>query len=270
MTGYDCSEMTGRSMPDFLSEESRTYIRERWNQNLPIRVEGFVNPVLYDVEMICKNGEIIWCEVCVKPLFKDNIFVGYIGTTRDISEKKMFEKKTQRYLEELEQKNKQLEDLASLDMLTGVYNRRKFEYFVGLEIEKMVKYNSPFSIIIFDIDNFKSINDHYGHETGDRILQDITTITRNTLRTTDKLFRWGGDEFIILLHDFTLQKACQVADNVRTAIQAYNFDIKNKDVTVSLGVGDYALNESLDQLITRADNALLKAKYKGKNKAECC
>lgn len=153
-------------------------------------------------------------------------------------------------------------------MLTGAYNRRKLEYFVGLEIEKKEKYGSPFSIIMFDIDNFKGNNDHNGHKKGDRILQDITALIKYTLRVTDKLFRWGGDEFIILLPELTIENALKVADRVRETIQSFDFDIGNKKVTVSLGVGDYTLNENPDQFITRVDNALLKAKLNGKNKVE--
>lgn len=269
MAGYEAEEMLGRCILDFLTATSKARVHELWKQNLSKRVEGtYRNTILYDVKMICKNGQAIWCEVCINPVFNGKEFTGYIGTTRDISEKKIYENKLKRYLKELKNKNKQLEDLATLDMLTGAYNRRKFEYSLGLEIDKKEKYDSPFSIIMFDIDNFKGINDDNGHENGDRVLQDITALIKNTLRATDKLFRWGGDEFIILLPELSLINAVRVADRVRQTIELWDFEINNKEVTVSLGVGTYTINETSDQFVTRVDNALLKAKFNGRNKVE--
>lgn len=269
MVGYDVEELVGRCILDFLTTASKTRLLELWKQNLHKRIEGnFKNTLLYDVKMICKNGKAIWCEVCVRPVYNGNNFTGYIGTTRDISEKKRYENKLKRYVKELKDKNRQLEDLATLDMLTGAYNRRKFEYSLSLEIQKKEKYDSPFSIIVLDVDNFKRINDDNGHENGDRILQDVTALIQNTLRATDKLFRWGGDEFIILLPELSLDNARKVADRVRETIELFDFDIINKEVTVSLGVGTYSSNETPDQFVTRVDNALLKAKFNGKNKVE--
>lgn len=262
MLGYDASDMIGRSLFEFLAAESKLHIREQWSQAVPKRVDGsFKSTVLYDLGLVCKDGNTIWCEVCVKPVFNDTGFTGYIGTTRDVSEKKG-------YLEKLKQKNEQLEDLVSLDILTGAFNRRKFEYLIGLEIDKKEKYDSPFSIIMFDIDEFKNINDFNGHKKGDQVLQDITTIIKHSLRATDKLFRWGGDEFIILLPEVTLQFAYKVAHKVREAIEAYDLDIHSQKATVSLGVGEYALHETQDHFVNRVDKALLMAKFNGKNKVE--
>lgn len=269
MTGYDVEEMVGRCVLDFLTAESKARVLEQWKHTVHKRIhDNFKNTILYDVRLICKDGKTIWCEVSFKPIFRGKDFIGYVGTTRDISEKKINENKLKKYLEELKYKNEQLEDMATLDMLTGAYNRRKFEYFIGLEIEKKEKYGSPFSIIMLDIDNFKGINDYNGHKKGDRILQDITVLIKNTLRATDKLFRWGGDEFIILLPELTLKNALKVADKVKDTIQSFDFDIENKEVTVSLGVGDYTLNENPEQFVTRVDKALLKAKFNGRNKVE--
>lgn len=269
MVGYEAEEMTGKSVFDFLTPESKAYMLEHWKQKGPGRLNGSLRETaLYDIQMICKNGERLWCQLCIKPVFNGNDFRGYIGTTRDISEKKNTENQMKIYLETLQYKNEQLEDLAALDMLTGAYNRRKFEYFVSLEIEKKVKYGTSFSIIMFDLDNFKSINDTFGHKKGDNILQDITVLIKKTLRATDKLFRWGGDEFIIFLPDQTLKNALKVADKIRRAIRLYDFETGDKEVSVSLGVGEYNLNETQDQFVTRVDNALLKAKSNGRNKVE--
>lgn len=269
MCGYEIEDMLGRSILDYLMPDSKQYIYNQWNDMMQNKANSRLKrPVLYDVEFICKDGSMLWCEVCVKSISKKDGVQSYIGTTRDISEKKMLDHKLKEYLAELEQKNMQLEKLANLDMLTGAYNRRRYDDFVSTEIEKNEIYGSPFSVIMFDIDNFKEINDTIGHKKGDSILQEITSLILRTLRATDKLFRWGGDEFVILLPELDLRNAMKVAVKVREAVEAYDFAIGDKKITLSLGVGSYVLNEKPDQFVNRVDNALLKAKINGKNKVE--
>jgi diguanylate cyclase (GGDEF)-like protein/PAS domain S-box-containing protein len=239
MSGYEADEMVGRCLLDFLGAESRAYIQRQSAQLLQKRADGsFRSPMMYDVEFVCKDKKTIWCQVCVRPVFKDDVFFGLVGTTRDISENKLYENMLKKFLAEQRSKNEQLESLATLDMLTGALNRRKFEYFVWLEIEKWEEYDSTFSIIMFDIDNFKKINDVNGHRKGDVILKDITSLIVGTLRETDRLFRWGGDEFIILLPDLTMKNALVVAEKVRNTIENYTFGLEGLAVTVSLGSGN--------------------------------
>ena len=269
MTGFETDDLLGRSILEFLTANSKQYIFTQWNGMMQDKAnEPMYKSVLYDVEFICKDDSTLWCEVCVKPIFKNEGCLSFIGTTRDVSEKKQLDQRLKEYLAELELKNMQLEKLANLDMLTGAYNRRRYDDFVSTEIEKNEIYGSPFSIIMFDIDNFKEINDTIGHKKGDSILQEITSLIIHTLRVTDKLFRWGGDEFVILLPDLDLRNAMKVAVKVREAVEAYDFDIGDKKITLSLGVGSYVLNEKPDQFVNRVDNALLKAKINGKNKVE--
>jgi len=269
MTGFSPEEILGRSILEFLTPESRQHIRSRWDEMF---CEGWQththDPVLYDVEFICKNHLPIWCEVCVKPILKQDGEISFVGTTRDISEKKALERQLRTYLHELEEKNEQLEALANLDMLTGAYNRRQYDHFISVEIEKFEVYGTPFSMIMFDIDNFKEINDRIGHKKGDSILKEMTLLIRLTLRNTDQLFRWGGDEFIVLLPGLDLRNAQVVAQKIKAAAEAYDFEIGGRKVTLSLGVGSCSLNEKPEQFIQRVDNAMLRAKNKGKNGVE--
>lgn len=269
MAGYEADELVGRCMLDFLTGESKEYVYNQWKQNAQCRAAGDSSETtLYDVQFICRDGRIIWVQVSVKPVFKEKKFVGYIGTTRDISEKKAYENELKKYCSELESANRKLEKLATYDILTGAYNRRKFELFVELSVDKKEKRGSPFSIIMFDIDYFKQINDIYGHSKGDLILQDISEIVKNALRDEDKLFRWGGDEFIMLLPRTALKDAYNAAEKVRKSIESNNFDIQRDKVTISLGVGEYKSGESIDQFVSRIDDALLKAKSNGRNRTE--
>ena len=269
MAGYEADELVGRCILDFLSEESKGYVLDQCKQKAQSRVPGDSREiVLHDVQFICKDRKIIWGEVSAKPVFNQKSFIGYIGTTRDISEKKVYENELRKYNEELESANRKLEEIATYDMLTEAYNRRRFEYYIKLSVDIKERYGSPFSIIMFDIDNFKQINDLYGHNKGDQILREVSAIVKYALRETDKLFRWGGDEFIILLPEIATKNAYKVAEKVRESIESKKFEIQYNLVTVSLGVGEYKIGDSIDQFVSRVDDALLKAKSNGRNKVE--
>lgn len=270
-TGFQVEELVGCCMLDFLTQESKQNVIIQWKLNELKRIKGELKKItLYDLEFICKDGGIIWFEVSAKPVFKGHEIVGYIGSSRDITQKKKYENELRMYIEELKSTNKKLNELATLDMLTGAYNRRNFEQYFAESVFKNKKFNSPFSIIIFDIDYFKQINDLYGHNKGDCILQEIAELVRCTIRDTDLLFRWGGDEFIILLPDITLKNAYKVAEKIRKTIGEYDFNLENKEVTVSLGVGEYKNGDSVYQFVSSTDSALLKAKSNGRNKVEFC
>ncbi|MBN7771782.1 sensor domain-containing diguanylate cyclase [Clostridium aminobutyricum] len=266
-SGYEAKELIGRCMLDFLTPESKQHVMERWKQRVGNK-DSLKKVILYDVEFICKDGKIIWVEVSVKPITDNSELIGYIGVTRDISEKKAYENELKRYIEELKSANQRLDELATFDLLTGAYNRRKFEHFVNLFIEDNAKHDTPFSIIMFDIDFFKRINDTYGHKTGDRILREITAVAKRAVREGDKIFRWGGEEFIILLPGESIKGAYEIAEKVRMAIEMNDFAIENDRITVSLGVGEYDMLDNIDQFVSRIDNALLKAKSNGKNRVE--
>lgn len=268
-TGYETDELVGKCMLDFLTPDSRENVLVHWKINELKRIKGGLKTItLYDLEFMCKDGSLIWFEVSAKPVFKGSEVVGYIGSSRDVTEKKVYENELRMYIEELKRTNVKLHELATLDMLTGAYNRRNFEHYFSESVAKNEKFNSPFSIIIFDIDHFKLVNDQYGHNKGDHILQEIAELVRHTIRDTDLLFRWGGDEFIILLPEITLKNAYKVAEKVRRSIEACDFGLPENDVTVSMGVGQYKKGDSVYQFVSVTDSALLKAKANGRNKVE--
>ncbi len=166
--------------------------------------------------------------------------------------------------------NEKLRLIAVTDKLTGLLNRNKFYEIANSELERSQRYKRPLSIIMFDIDHFKKINDTFGHGIGDYVLKTLSKIIKNSIRKSDYLFRWGGEEFIILATETNTDQAKTLAEKIRDAIEKYNFDKVHK-VTISLGVASY--NEeidknSIDSLINRADEALYKAKESGRNRVE--
>lgn len=158
---------------------------------------------------------------------------------------------------------------ATTDQLTGAYNRIKFSEVIKHEISKTKRYRGDLSLIIFDIDHFKKVNDNYGHLAGDYVLKTLSSVVKSLIRTSDFFARWGGEEFILLISETDIDGAYTLAEKIRTSIEEYKFNDINR-VTVSLGVSQYSMGDSEDDLIKLADDALYKAKEGGRNRTELC
>ncbi len=162
---------------------------------------------------------------------------------------------------------RQLEEMSQKDYLTGIYNRRFVEDFLSAEIKRADRYGRPLSVILFDIDDFKKVNDTFGHDVGDEVLKGVVKRTLSCLRSTDVMGRWGGEEFLIVLPETDLEGATVLAERIRKAVEDREFE-KAGRVTVSLGVADYKKGESVFDLVRRVDRALYRAKERGKNRTE--
>jgi len=163
---------------------------------------------------------------------------------------------------------RRLEHVAMTDSLTGLLNRQAFEILFRQALLDVDRHGKPLAAILFDIDLFKNINDKHGHLAGDQVLHTIGELARKAVRENDIVTRWGGEEFMILLRDCPLEVACKVAENLRAAIEAHDFMISldSEPVTVSLGVAEYALQETQSSFFLRADRALYVAKIGGRNR----
>ncbi|HMB32287.1 MAG TPA: diguanylate cyclase, partial [Desulfohalobiaceae bacterium] len=160
----------------------------------------------------------------------------------------------------LAEKNRELEDLSVTDRLTGLYNRSKIETVLEHEKERFDRTGDTFSIILFDVDWFKSINDTYGHTTGDKVLKEIADRIRKRVRKVDIAGRWGGEEFMVICPGTDEYGAGRLAEDIRSDIQNYNFS-HNELVTVSAGVAKYSeVDKGVEQLVNIADKGLYKAK----------
>ncbi len=173
------------------------------------------------------------------------------GTHLDISKQKRLEEELRR--------------LAATDPLTNAFNRRYFLQSVNKEINRAQRYGRPLALIMSDIDHFKQINDTFGHERGDEILREIAARVQQRLRQTDVFVRWGGEEFLILATETTLQQAVILAETLLAALHDASFaDIG--PVTASFGVTNYRFGETLDQWLKRVDNLMYQAKSEGRNR----
>ena len=160
---------------------------------------------------------------------------------------------------------KNLEKLATTDKLTGIYNRHKFDEIFKAEIGRALRYKTPLALIMFDIDHFKDVNDNYGHNVGDKVLQAITDIVKSNIRDTDIFARWGGEEFVILSPQTQRESAVALAQKLRKAIESFLF-VQKLTLTCSFGMAFYKENESRDNFIKTADDALYQAKKQGRNR----
>ena len=151
------------------------------------------------------------------------------------------------------------------DPLTGIPNRLHFTMVYKHAINMSRRGEKPLSLLFFDIDHFKNVNDHYGHLIGDKILQQITSLVRQRIRKSDLVARWGGEEFILLLPDSELDEAIKVAEMLRKVIDKEYFEGVG-NITCSFGVAMLEENEDAEHLLNRADELLYKAKTSGRNK----
>lgn len=174
--------------------------------------------------------------------------------------------KTRAKMEEVKQVSQQLSKDALTDALTGLWNKRALDQVLGEELEKV---SGAMSLIVFDIDHFKNINDTYGHQAGDKALIAVGQRAGQALRDTDTLFRYAGDEFVIILRGSEAKTAQGVAERVRELTESIAFTFKGKgkfNITLSLGVGQYIDGDDAVSLFERVDGALYQAKESGRNR----
>lgn len=163
--------------------------------------------------------------------------------------------------------NEELERQATTDNLTGLYNRLKFNILLIAEIDRANRYGSGFTLVMMDVDHFKQVNDNWGHQTGDTVLIDLARLARDTMRSSDALARWGGEEFIAILPMTDVNGALNFAERVRQALANFVFEPVPK-VTCSFGVTEFIPGDTPESMTQRADTALYLAKERGRNRTE--
>ncbi len=210
--------------------------------------EGYIDPVI--------NGTNWISHVANNPeqLHKALITISEIEYTFLVHAARYSLDNNYRYIVVLEDIS-ELERHAQTDYLTQLYTRHKVHEIMKLNLDQFERYGQVFSIIMLDIDNFKRINDSFGHQVGDSVLTQIASIIQCNTRLTDTVGRWGGEEFLIVCPNTDMESAYQAAETIRNAIESCHFD-KTGNTTVSLGINSIQYGMSIEQLITGADQAL--------------
>jgi diguanylate cyclase (GGDEF)-like protein len=157
-----------------------------------------------------------------------------------------------------------MEVQANTDELTGLANRRHGEHALEMEVERAERYARPLSVLLFDLDFFKAVNDAYGHAVGDRVLATVRDLLSDRLRPSDLLARWGGEEFLLIAPEMREDEASRLAERLRTLVERHDFGTGWR-LTASFGVAERFARESAAELVRRADEAMYAAKRDGRN-----
>lgn len=198
-----------------------------------------------------KNGELFYEKKTITPLKDDrNNITGYVSSGKDVTAEAMMQQ--------------EIEHIASTDILTGIYNRYKFEELFMLELERAQRFQTPLSLILIDIDHFKVVNDSCGHDVGDEVLKCLVEIVQKHIRKIDIFARWGGEEFLVLAPNTDLKDVYTLAEKLRKTVESSKFPVV-QNITISIGVSQLEKNDSFNQLFKRADQALYFAKDNGRN-----
>ena len=246
-TGYRADELIGKDNKIFKSgQHDKSFYEKLWNTILSGKVyqDTFINKK--------KNGEIYYEEQTITPIVdkKSSNIKYFVSTSQDVTERINMLNDLQR--------------LATTDTLTGIHNRYKINQLIDDEIVRTKRYKEPFALIMFDIDHFKNINDSYGHDIGDVILQELSKIVNSSIRESDSFGRWGGEEFMLIAPKINLEDALKLAEKLRKIIENHNFS-EVEHITVSIGVSIFDDKSNKEEKLKEVDDALYKSKENGRN-----
>jgi diguanylate cyclase (GGDEF)-like protein/PAS domain S-box-containing protein len=226
-------------------------------------------PLLRQIIPAVLSSEIEQREITIPIEGDDHVFEIRITSLLDNRELSMGRLILMRDITSRKRTEEKLQILAITDPLTGIFNRRYFFDLAEREFQRTVRSGEPISVILIDVDRFKRVNDTYGHGVGDEVLQTMTHICRNSIRSYDVMARYGGEEFVILLPKTGSEEAIQVAERLRMNVAegAMSKESPAGTITISLGVAslDQSTGLKFDQLLDRADVALYAAKRKNRN-----
>ena len=210
-----------------------------------------------------RNGNLIWTLTDGVPVLNDpGTFLGYRGSSTDITERKRME-------ETLRESEKRYRELSIVDDLTRLFNSRQFYVQLKIELDRSNRYELPLTLLVLDIDNFKAFNDAYGHVEGDHVLRRLGHVIKKCLRETDFAYRYGGEEFTILLPMTTGANGAVTAERIRTEFTKESFSpAPGQDVhlTMSIGVAQYKPQEDMKAFVHRVDQLMYQAKRNGKDR----
>jgi diguanylate cyclase (GGDEF)-like protein len=227
---------------------------ENWPQELAV-IDQYEKPVYFDVAPSNPGEKKRYFEASISPVY---------GKKGEIRAKIILMRDVTQVTELVEQ----LRLAAYTDMLTGIFNRRHFLELAEMNFERADRSGDPLCFAMFDLDHFKNVNDTWGHEAGDKVLQNFAAILKQSVRPYDIVGRFGGEEFVIVTVDINLDNARQLIERVRTNVEASSVEYNGVTirVTCSAGIAEYRKGEAFYDLVRRADRAMYEAKESGRNR----
>ena len=265
LTGYSAKELLGKRhniLKNKRDKNPNKIYKELWSTITQGKIwKG-------EFHNLTKNKEAIWVDILITPLFdKQHNIIGYESINHDITIKKVLQDFNQKLKKEVQIQTIELQRLAHTDALTGAYNRIKIDQLIERNIAYFQEHKENFSLIMLDIDYFKNVNDTYGHQIGDEVLKEVVNITKQRVRASDILGRWGGEEFMVICPHTDKKDAYLIAEDIRQSIASHHF-VRAGSITVSAGVSDIQESITMQQLIENSDIALYRAKKHGRNRVE--
>jgi diguanylate cyclase (GGDEF)-like protein/PAS domain S-box-containing protein len=219
-------------------------------------------PVLVEHVHFDEDGSKFFVEVKAEKITGRNGGIYYLHKTRDITERKQME-------EALRESEKKYREMSIVDDLTQLYNSRHFYGQLRMEVDRVNRYGQPLTLLLLDLDNFKAFNDSYGHVEGDQVLSRLGQVIKRCLRETDSAYRYGGEEFTILLPMTTNEEGNITAERIRMEFEKEFFSMisgQKVHITASIGIGQYKSQEDIKAFVHRIDQLMYQGKKNGKNR----
>lgn len=219
-----------------------------------IYLDSFYKQISFEMEyrLMRYDGEWRWINDRGVPFFDEfGVFVGYIGSCMDVTEK----------VEGIK-----LTEMARKDKLTGLFSRNYFDYLMDYEFHKARQEKKSFAIMMIDVDKFKFFNDHYGHSFGDKVLNQVAQSILTNLCKTDIAGRYGGDEFVAILHNLSDEEAQILVKRIMNSVGQICIDDTPTEISLSFGIASYNKEKNVNEIIIKADQAMYQAKREGGNR----
>lgn len=264
------NQLNSVNLKDLFDESTYKTIADRYTQCIKLK-----KSLTYDESAVLGTEERFW-NTTILPVFdNENKSVRIFGISREITELKNLEKELYSANEALERQVEErtrelteslvkIKEISIRDPLTDLFNRRKLDESLEYEVKRAKRYEDALGLILIDIDDFKNINDQYGHQLGDTVLVEFANILRSSVRETDIVGRWGGEEFLVICPQCDLEASKVLAEHIRANVASFIFtEVEHQ--TASLGVSTLQGDEMPHDILKRVDKALYKSKNSCKN-----
>ena len=258
LTGYEEKEIVGKHYQEFIHSDLRDEAIRFFGIQF---VKGLPN-TYSEYPMITKDGREVWLGQNTQLIVEDGKVTGFQAVSRDITERKQLEK-------EVRDSEERYRELSIIDDLTQLYNSRHFYQQLKMEINRLDRHEHPLTLLLLDLDDFKSFNDTYGHIKGDQVLLRLGQVIKRCLRKADSAYRYGGEEFTIILPMTKSEEGIVTAERIKEELKKENFSPsldKQVYLTVSTGVAQYRKQEDIKTFINRVDHLMYQAKKNGRDR----